>query len=65
MHVYTTSPPVDGEANEAIVALLAKQIGTSKTSLEIIRGDSGREKTLRIEGNETQIREKLGLGTDE
>ncbi len=65
VHVYTTVPPVDGEANEAICALLAKHLGIAKSSLRLVRGDSGREKIFRIEGNEAELRQKLGFIADE
>ena len=65
VHVYTTAPPVDGEANDAIVALLAKYLGVSKSAIQIVRGDSGREKLVRIEGQESDFQEKLGPSTDE
>lgn len=65
VHVYTTAPPVDGEANEAIIALLAKHLGLPKSSLAIVRGDSGREKIFRIDGNEAELRQNLGFIADE
>ncbi|MCW5936417.1 MAG: DUF167 domain-containing protein [Fimbriimonadaceae bacterium] len=50
VRVYVTSPPSDGEANEAVVAALAKALHVPKTSLQIIRGQTGRDKTLAVEG---------------
>jgi uncharacterized protein (TIGR00251 family) len=43
------APPVDGKANEALIALLAKEFGVPKSSIEIIKGQTGRNKTVRIE----------------
>lgn len=65
VHVYTTAPPVDGEANEAIIAQLAKHLGVAKSCIRIMRGDSGREKVLRIEGEAADFHEKLSGSSDE
>lgn len=40
--------PVAGAANAALLAFLAKQLGLPKSSLELIAGDSGRAKRVRI-----------------
>ena len=46
VRVYVTAAPTDGQANVAILELLAKQLGVPKTSLEIVRGESGRDKLI-------------------
>ena len=43
------SPPVDGKANEELVALVAKQFGCRKSAVSIKNGASGRMKLVRIE----------------
>jgi uncharacterized protein (TIGR00251 family) len=48
--VAVTSPPVDGEANAAVIELFAKQLGVAKGAVEVIAGASSRRKTLRITG---------------
>jgi uncharacterized protein (TIGR00251 family) len=45
-----TAPPEDGAANEALVALLAERLGIPKCSISIVRGASGRQKTVNIHG---------------
>jgi uncharacterized protein (TIGR00251 family) len=50
LKVAVTSPPVDGEANAAVVALLAKTLGVAKGAVEVIAGASSRRKTIRIAG---------------
>ena len=42
------SAPVDGKANEALIALLAKEFGVPKSDIEIIRGKAGRNKTVSL-----------------
>lgn len=48
--VRLTAPPVDGEANAALVRFLARALKTAPSSIEIVRGASGREKVLRFHG---------------
>lgn len=50
LKIAITAPPVDGEANAAIVAFLAKKLGVPKRSVRVVRGDSSREKVVAIEG---------------
>ena len=50
LKVKVTSPPVDGEANKALIQLLAKTLGVSKGRVEIIAGKSSGLKTIRIYG---------------
>lgn len=42
------SPPVDGKANEELVALVADQFGCSKSQVTIKSGASGRLKRVII-----------------
>ena len=44
------SPPVDGKANEELIALIAKHFGCRKSEVSIKSGASGRRKLVRIEG---------------
>jgi len=44
------SPPVDGKANEELVALIAEHFGCRKSAVSIKGGASGRMKLVRIEG---------------
>jgi uncharacterized protein (TIGR00251 family) len=48
--VKVTAPPVEGKANEALIRLLAKELGISPSRIEILKGRHSREKTLRIPG---------------
>lgn len=48
--VSVTSPPVDGEANAAVIELFAKQLGVPRSAIEVIAGASSRRKRLRIAG---------------
>jgi len=44
----TTVPPVNGKANEQIIAWLAKGFGVAKPDVHLSSGDLARFKTFRI-----------------
>jgi len=48
--VAVNAPPVDGKANEAVSRVLAETFGVPRSSVTIIRGETGRKKTVRIAG---------------
>lgn len=45
-----TTPPVDGRANEAVIAYLAKLFRLPKSALTLVSGRQSRIKTVRIVG---------------
>ena len=49
IRVYVTVVPEAGKANELILKLLAKELGLPKSRLTLIRGETSREKTFRID----------------
>ena len=57
--IAVTAPPVDGEANAAVIELLAKALAISRSAVEVIAGASSRRKTLRITGVTAQQIEEL------
>ncbi len=54
LKIRLAAPPVDGAANQALVAFLAKRLGLPKTSLEIRRGHKGRLKSVWVKGLDEQ-----------
>lgn len=46
--VRITAPPVDGKANAHLVKFLAKAFGVPKNNVEILTGESSREKRVKI-----------------
>ena len=50
LKVRIAAPPVDGAANAELVKLLAKAFGVSKSSIEIISGETSKTKRIRITG---------------
>lgn len=47
-----TAPPVEGAANAACRAFLADVLGTAQSRIIIVRGQTARNKLLRIRGAE-------------
>jgi uncharacterized protein (TIGR00251 family) len=43
------APPVDGKANEELIALVARRFGCAKSAVSIKTGASGRIKLVRID----------------
>ena len=43
------SPPVDGKANDELIALVAKHFGCRKSEVSIRSGEAGRVKLVRVE----------------
>ena len=41
--VRVTAPPVDGRANAALCAFIAKAAGVSASSVEVVRGQTSRD----------------------
>jgi uncharacterized protein (TIGR00251 family) len=48
--VKLTAPPVDGAANEQLIELLSERLKIKKSSITIIKGESSRQKTIKITG---------------
>ncbi len=44
------SAPVDGKANAEVVETLARMAGVPKSAVEIVRGETSKQKTLKVEG---------------
>jgi uncharacterized protein (TIGR00251 family) len=46
--VRLTAPPVEGEANKALVVFLAEVLGVAPTKLDIVAGLSGKDKLVSV-----------------
>ncbi len=55
--------PVEGAANAALLAFLAKQLGLPKSSLELVAGETGRAKRVRVPLAAETVLARL-VGTD-
>lgn len=54
LKIAVTAPPVDGEANAAVIELISRRLGIARSDVEVIAGASSRRKTLRIANATTQ-----------
>lgn len=50
LRVRLSAPPVDGAANEALVALLAEALGVPRRAVRVLSGHASRGKTVEVEG---------------
>lgn len=50
LRIRLSSPPVDGRANEELVALVADAFGVPRARVTIEHGLSGRDKRVRVRG---------------
>jgi uncharacterized protein YggU (UPF0235/DUF167 family) len=54
--------PVDGAANAALCRLIARRAGVAPSRVEVIRGERGRLKLVRVIGlGERELADALGL----
>jgi len=58
--VRVTPPPLKGQANRALLELMAQSLMVSKNDLSLIRGHASRHKVVAIHGlSPTELRERL------
>ncbi len=48
LRVRIASPPVDGAANTELIKLLAKRFHVSKSDIEIVSGETSKNKRIKI-----------------
>jgi uncharacterized protein (TIGR00251 family) len=59
LHIRLKAPPVDGAANKALIAYLAKALGLRQADMEIRSGGTARAKTVFIAGDSAAIAARL------
>ena len=65
LRVRVTAAPTEGQANAAVIAILAKTLGVSKSRLEIIRGYSSRDKVVSVDTlTEQEVQRKIEVGVN-
>ncbi len=55
LKLRVAAAPVDGEANDAVVQVLAKALGVPRSSVSIVGGTTAREKTVLIDGDPVKL----------
>jgi uncharacterized protein (TIGR00251 family) len=48
--IRIAAPPVDGRANVALCRFVAARAGVARGAVSVVRGESARDKLLRVEG---------------
>ena len=48
LKIRLAAPAVEGRANDTLIAFLAESFGVPRRNVTLLRGESGRRKTLRI-----------------
>lgn len=62
LKIKVHAPPVDGRANEALCEFLAGELDLPRRAVTVLRGDTSRQKHLRIDGlTLTEVKAKLGV----
>jgi len=60
LKIALAAPPVDGEANAALIEFLSDALDVRKADVELLDGDTNRRKRLAIRGvTESEIMVKL------
>jgi uncharacterized protein (TIGR00251 family) len=47
--IAVTAPPVDGEANAAVIDCVARALGVPRRAVSIASGETSRRKSVRVE----------------
>jgi hypothetical protein len=50
LKIQLAAPPVDGEANAALLAFLADALRVKRSEVALLAGESGRRKRVRVAG---------------
>ena len=53
--IRLNAPPVDGAANEALIAFLSDVLGVPRRDISLVAGDKSRDKRVRVDGVSQQV----------
>jgi uncharacterized protein len=59
LKIRIAAPPADGAANAELVKFLSKKLGVAKSAVEIIGGQSSRNKQVKIQNADSTVLSKL------
>jgi uncharacterized protein (TIGR00251 family) len=60
LKIWVRAAPADGQANESVCKILCRALRIPKSSVEIVRGQTSRQKRIRAEGIEpSEARKRL------
>ena len=55
LKVRVRARPVEGEANAALILLLAKSLGVPRSAVSLARGGQSRQKMIEIDGIDDEV----------
>jgi uncharacterized protein len=59
LRIKLAAPPVDGKANAALEKLLALWLGLPQRDVQLLRGQTSRRKTLRVEASARAVEKAI------
>ena len=59
IRVKVTAQPIENKANKALVEFLSKRFKIPKTSIQIVKGDTSKEKTLLFSINDEEKKQNV------
>lgn len=59
LKIRLAAPPVDGRANEALIAFLAQRLGVPRAALVLKSGQSGRRKRIEVSAAPADAEQRL------
>ena len=60
-----TKAPEDGKANQALIKMLAKEWKVAKSTIEVIQGQTSRNKVLLISGDAAPLQNNIAKWTQD
>lgn len=60
LKIRLAAPPVEGKANAALLAFLAKRLAVPKSALALLSGDTSRHKRIEVALDATAVATLLG-----
>ena len=55
LRVRVAAPPVDGAANDALVKLLASELGVPRSAVRLVSGATARTKLIEVDGADAVV----------
>ena len=57
--VRIAAPPIEGRANEALIAFVAESLRLPRRAVRLVRGESGRDKVLEVDLEAAVVEDRL------
>jgi len=54
LHIWVSARPIEGAANDAVIALLAKTFGVTRRDVTLVRGATAHHKRIMLHGVTTE-----------